>query len=50
VTFAIQNPGKLWEIDGSRALVVCGTGTLGLKMPAIRTDRHFCSSICGRVS
>jgi methionyl-tRNA formyltransferase len=26
--FAIRDPGKLWEIDESRALVVCGAGTV----------------------
>ena len=31
MAFAVQNPGKLWEVDGSRALVVCGTGTLWIE-------------------
>jgi methionyl-tRNA formyltransferase len=26
--FAIRDPGKLWEIDEGRALVVCGAGTV----------------------
>jgi methionyl-tRNA formyltransferase len=28
VVFALRNPGKLWQIDGRRALVVCGQSTL----------------------
>lgn len=28
IDFAIRDPGKLWEIDHSRALVVCGAGTV----------------------
>jgi methionyl-tRNA formyltransferase len=31
VAFAIRDPGKLWEIDGPRALVTCGTGTLWIE-------------------
>jgi methionyl-tRNA formyltransferase len=28
IPFVIRDPGKLWKIDGRRALVVCGRGTL----------------------
>lgn len=28
LTFAIRDPGKLWQIDGPKALVVCGEGTV----------------------
>jgi len=28
IEFAIRNPGKLWQIEGRRALVICGSGTL----------------------
>jgi len=28
IAFAIRDPGKLWQIEGGRALVVCGEGTV----------------------
>jgi methionyl-tRNA formyltransferase len=28
LVFALRNPGKLWQVEGRRALVVCGSGTL----------------------
>jgi len=31
IAFAIRDPGKLWEIDGPRALVTCGAGTLWIE-------------------
>ncbi len=29
--FAIRDPGKLWRVDGRRALVVCGRGTVWIE-------------------
>jgi methionyl-tRNA formyltransferase len=31
VVFEIRDPGKLWEIDGPRALVTCGAGMLWIE-------------------
>jgi hypothetical protein len=31
VAFVIRDPGKLWRIEGRRALVVCGGGTLWIE-------------------
>jgi methionyl-tRNA formyltransferase len=31
VRFAIRDPGKLWRVDGRRALVVCGSGTVWIE-------------------
>jgi methionyl-tRNA formyltransferase len=31
LAFAIRDPGKLWQVEGRRALVVCGSGTLWIE-------------------
>lgn len=31
VRFAIRDPGKLWRVEGRRALVVCGSGTVWIE-------------------
>ncbi len=31
LVFAIRNPGKLWQVEDRRALVVCGSGTLWIE-------------------
>jgi methionyl-tRNA formyltransferase len=31
IEFAVRDPGKLWQIEGQRALVVCGGGTLWIE-------------------
>lgn len=41
LAFAIRNPGKLWQVDGQRALVVCGTGTLWIEDAFDRNGEPF---------
>jgi len=39
--FAIRDPGKLWEIDGRRALVVCGAGTVWIEEAVYADTQPF---------
>jgi methionyl-tRNA formyltransferase len=39
INFAIRDPGKLWQIEDSRALVVCGVGTVWID-EALDVDRQ----------
>jgi methionyl-tRNA formyltransferase len=39
ITFAIRDPGKLWQVENSCALVVCGRGTIWIEQ-AVNLDKQ----------
>jgi methionyl-tRNA formyltransferase len=41
LSFAIRDPGKLWQVADQRALVVCGEGTLWIEMACDEEGRLF---------
>src|SRR5262249_33659690 len=41
IAFAIRDPGKLWKIEGGRALVVCGGGTVWIEEGVDSEGRPF---------
>jgi methionyl-tRNA formyltransferase len=41
LSFAIRDPGKLWQVAEQRALVVCGEGTLWIEMASDEGGRPF---------
>jgi methionyl-tRNA formyltransferase len=41
LSFAIRNPGKLWQIEDRRALVVCGRGTIWIDKARDDTGKPF---------
>jgi methionyl-tRNA formyltransferase len=41
LSFAIRDPGKLWQVADQRALVVCGKGTLWIEMASDEGGRPF---------